>query len=297
MIIKLTGADFSTSNIGKIDIRTAPDAATQILLNTYGKTTWTLTQELAINDFLLGFNAAAWKSKVKRLVMPILAPADTIIKNEQGVFFYDLISASNLTALYGPAYTYLGANTPLEIRANGLINPNAATISNGNDYFGINYNVDTTLTLNNFHYGVYSYKDATDQNLSTISASIGVGATNFMEVITEDLFSIGYYSAGVSGDVKGYWDVNTKFVKGFRIGSYNGTLMNGLSCNSPLSSVSYRNTSPLNTSSFNSTLISRNLGPNKTQLSLITIGEYLTQSELFEYNALVSTLMNALWTV
>jgi len=293
MIIKLTGANFSANNIGKIDIRTAPDAATQILLDTYGKTTWTLTQQLAINDFLLGFNAAAWKSKVKRLVMPILAPVNTIIKNEQGVFFYDLISAANLTALYGGAYTYLGANTPLEIRANGLINPNAATVSNGNDYLGINYNVDTVLNLNNFHYGVYSYKDATDQNLVTITNSTSGTA----QTISEDVASFGYYSAGVTGDVKGNFDVNTKFLKGFRIGSYNGTLMNGLSCNSPLSSVTYRNTSPMPTASFNSSLISRYIGPNKTQLSLMTIGEYLTQSELFEYNALVSTLMNALWTV
>lgn len=289
MIIKLTGANFSANNIGKIDIRTSPDAATQILLDTYGKTTWNLSQKLAINDFLLGFNAATWKSKVKRLVMPILAPLNTIAKNEQGVFFYDLISASNLTALYGAAYlTY-----PLEIRANGLINPNANSVSNSNDYLGINYNVDSILGLSNFHYGVYSYKDATDQNLTVISPSI-IGT---MQSMTEDVISFGYYSAGVTGDVKGNFDVNTKFVKGFRIGSYNGTLMNGLSCNSPLSSVTYRNTSPMPTASFNSALISRYVGPNKTQLSLITIGQYLTQSELFEYSNLVSTLMDALWTV
>lgn len=288
MIIKLTGADFSANNIGKLDVRTEVDSATLAMLNNYGKTSWSLSQKLIINDFLTGFNSSTWKSKVKRLVLPILAPLNILDRNEQGVYFYDIISGTNLTTLYGGAY---GSNK-MEITANGLKNPNGKTVNDNNDYFGINYNLPS-VTLANFHYGVYSYKDPTDQELGQISSSVG----GTRQLITESGVTFGFYSTtSNTGDVKGVFDVNTKFKRGLRIASYNGAVMVGMSVGLPLASVSYRNTLPMNQTGFDSALISRYTPPIKTEISLLTIGENLTQSELLEYNNLIETLMESLWT-
>ncbi|MGY6649106.1 hypothetical protein [Wenyingzhuangia sp. IMCC45574] len=266
---------------------------TNAVLNVYGKTTWSLDQKLAIQDFLSGFNAATWKSKVKRLVLPILAPETTIHDNVSGVWFYDLVSGTILNTIFGPSYaSESNGFYPLRIVDNGLKNPDWQNNSGWADYLGISFDVDDVVALDNIHLGAYYYKPEDESStfvmgaLQEYTVAIAGGRTRF-----------GHTSTGDS-----IWtdaDVNKEDVRGFRLISYDAPNITGVGCGDAILHGNLTDNGGMTTTpKYDSYLISRfSSPPTKTTLSLLTIGDALTLEETQEYTVLVDDLMSALWTV
>lgn len=285
MIIKLSGADFSTSNIGTVDLRTAPNSTAQALLDVYGKTTWTLEQKLAIEDFLTSFNAASYKTKIKRLLMPILAPVTTSISGSTPKMLYDVASGTNLSMQYGGAYTAGQA----QIVANGFTWVTFTQSNNNAMYFL--QNLSGSLNYNNVHIGLYGQK----LNASGSSAKWLSGTSLVDFNIDNTLASIG--GTASSNKATGNFDSNTLYSRGLRIFSLNGTTMSGLSAGLPLASTSLVGTVSV-TYTDTIALLNRYSTDNNlnTTISMITIGDALTQIETVAYNTIVESLMSKLWT-
>lgn len=261
---------------------------TNSLLNVYGKTNWGLEQKLAIQEFLEGFNTATWKSKVKRLVIPILAPESTIHKDVSGVWFYDLMSDIILESLYGSNYESDGYY-PLKIVENGLKNPGRINNSGWSDYLGIALDVDDLVELNDIHLGTYYHKDEAESSKYVLSA---------LEKYTLGLdggrIRFGHTSTGDS-----IWtdaDVNKENVRGFRLVSYDSPNVSGIGCGDEILYGHLTDNGGMTTTpKYNSRLLSGFSAPTQTVLSLLTIGNALTLEETQEYTILVNNLMDKLW--
>lgn len=281
MIIKLPNADFSANNIGQIDLRTEVSASTQNFLDIYGKT-WTLDQKFAIEDFLTGFNSATWKTKVDTLVIPTLAPATVISRNDQNLKgFYDIITESYLTASYGGAYT------TRRFVANGFTDDGGTGAAT--DLFGITMPEPTSY--DSIHFGTYWAKSNDDEVTDLICTDGGAIFEN------EDFFK-----ANTSGtNLQTNYDTtgNVHHGRGLKITSYDNTggspVIAGLSNNLNFSSSEGSGT--VNNYNPSMNLLSRYSDQSEITLGLITRGSALTEAEIVEYNTLINELMDALWTV
>ena len=97
MIFVATNADASALNLGKISIKNIGDVSkeTYDVITAYGNKSLTDDQIIALDDFLIAFNNASWKSKVKRLVIPVLGnDVDNPTSSSAGVEYanlYDII--------------------------------------------------------------------------------------------------------------------------------------------------------------------------------------------------------------
>jgi len=280
MVIKLQGADFSINNIGKIDVRTAPDTQTADLLALYGKT-WTLQKQLAINDFLLGVQGAAYYSKISKLLLPILAPTATInltTTATNNIAFYDIKSATYLQIRTGADNTYH------KIGTNGLYADNA---ENGNIYGLVLNNFSNGVNRDNCHYGIY-YNAA---NLTDVPAG-----NLYNIVFAQDKMTLGFGGGEASATI----DTNTRLNKGLKISSFTPSLVTGLSNSLPLSStvVNASNNADFTTQPNFNLLSKQGASDNiklNTTIGLITMGTALTQPETVAYNELINNLMNKLW--
>lgn len=277
MIIKLPNADFSANNIGTVDLRTQITASTQALLDVYGKT-WTLPQQFAIEDFLVGFNASPWKTKVQTLTIPIFGQPQSIALNDVPVAFYDLISQTVRTPVYGSAFT-----GTMAIESNGFTDPSPRTI-NANNWLA--YELFTPVSWDDVHVGAYWHKTGTETN------QIIVGSVNLVDAsLRSDRASIGYTNA-----ITFNFDPNSITTRGLRIVSYDGTNKTGLAAKLPFASTS--GTGNVDSSGlWSPNLLSRYDNINDVKISLITGGASMTQTEIVEYDGLIDTLMDALWTV
>lgn len=282
MIIKLPTADFSANNIGSVDLRTSVSPTTQALLDLYGKT-WTLPQQFAIEDFLVGVQSASYYSKISKLLLPILAPTATInltLTNTNNIAFYDIKNAS-----YVPIRTAGTSNDYHRIGANGLF---ANTNANGN-VFGLQLKtILSGLDKTNVHSGIYY--SATDL--------VGVVAGNNLNLnATQSTLTLGFST----GTATATYDTNTRLPRGLKIASFTPTATTGLSNSLPLASVTVNASSNADFTSTDYNLLSKNgtteLIKLGTNIGLVTLGQALTQPETVAYNQLIDNLMNSLWTV
>lgn len=277
MIIRLATADFSANNIGSVDLRTDVSLTTKAILDYYGKT-WTLPQKFAIEDFLLKKEAWSFKTKIKRLVLPILGQAQAITAGSTNVKgFYDLITQAILPLTYGGAFV----NNGRQIGANGLIDPTLT--ANANNSFFIN--LGTPASWQNAHYGLYYHKTRND----TTTIISNDGGEGFAIVSSRaDL--------GSTNRIRATFDPNSISTRGLRILSYNGTNTTGLAANLPFASVTGSG-AVATTGAFIPNLLNRFSVTDDLTLSLITFGDALTQSESVIYNNDIDILMSALWAV
>lgn len=277
MIIKLPTADFSVNNIGSVELRTAVSPTTQAVLDYYGKT-WTLQQQFAIEDFLLKKEAWSFKTKIKRLVLPILSQIEpSIAKFAQPKAFYDLISQAIVATTYGGSYT-----TSRQIVANGLIDTRLTT-NVANDTLTVNFGTPTSWQ--NVHYGLYFHKTR-NESLKIISSD---GGTGFQVESGKSLL-------GFPNTITANFDPNSYTTKGLRLMSYDGTNITGLAANLPFASISGSGTIS-KTGDFAPYLLNRYNVTDDVTLSLMSFGDALTQPETVIYNNDIDILMNALWTV
>ena len=98
MIFVASQADASALNLGKISIKTIEDVnqETYDVIKAYGNKSFTEDQIIALDDFLMAFNNASWKSKVKRLIIPVLGnDNNSPTANSKGVSYenlYDIVT-------------------------------------------------------------------------------------------------------------------------------------------------------------------------------------------------------------
>lgn len=280
MIIKLGGANFSENNIGFVDLRTAPSAETQAILNVYGKT-WTLAQKLLIEDFLTDLAAKSFYSKIQRLMLPILAKPATINTNYAAQpAFYDIVSKTNLALTFGGLYE---GNSV--INANGFSQPNYTNMT-ANNYIAVVQNLSSSYNKDDIHYGVYAHKLSSTGSGQTIITLGGVG----LNLDSKLALKLGYSSGILQANI----DLNTYYNRGLKIMSWNGSQINGMANDLPFSSVSGAAT---NASYENIVLLNRGTDNKNTTIGLITYGKALTQNEVVEYNSLIKILMDALWVL
>lgn len=286
MILKITGADYSANNIGTIDLRTSVNPSTASLLATYGKT-WTINKQLAIEDFLTAFNSLSFKSKIKRLLLPILAPPKQILKNDGNqVAFHDLISNTRLVTFYGGAY---GPSYTQEayITANGF-KYNSYTPNGNNNACGVDFDI-STWNFADCHLGVYYHKLNSTGNSNILTDN----NSGTMANIKNNQATLGFGTNAISTAT---YDVNTNFNRGLRIMSVKGGAVTGLAANQSFSATSLA-TSPNGTLNDVFILLNKYTTDSNinTTISLITVGDGLTQSETVEYNTIIETLMSKLW--
>ena len=277
MIIKLPTADFSANNIGTVDLRTAVSPTTQAVLDYYGKT-WTFAQQLAIEDFLLKKEAWTFKTKIKKLVLPILGQAQTItggLTNVKG--FYDLITQAILPVTYGGAYT-----ATRQIVANGLVDTRLTT---GAALDALFMNFGTPTSWQDTHFGAYYHKTR-NENLKILISEGGSGYN----------LESGKSTLGFGNVVTANFDPNSYATKGLRLMSYNGTTITGIAANLSFASISGSGAIS-KTGDFVPYLLNRYNVTDDITLSLMTFGNALTQPESVIYNNDINVLMDALWTV
>lgn len=277
MNIKITNADFSANgdNLGREELRTAPNSTTQAVLDYYSKT-WTLAQELAIEDFLTKKSAWTFASKIERLILPILASNTTILKDTVAVKgFYDLQTETIPTLAYGASYTddrFIGAN--------GFYD-STSVLSSANAFL---INLLTPTSWNDVGLSIYFQKTI---NVSeTIAVDIGI--TNISIAPEKG-------RVGNAPRVTANFDPNSFTNRGLRSISWDGTNMTGLSADLPFASVV--GDSVDSAGDMNLVLLSRTNAINDVTISLISRHRALTQDETVIFNADVNELMDALWTV
>lgn len=158
MIFIAGNADASASNLGQIVIKTVGDISqfTTDLLALFGKA-WGDEQIVEIDNFFEKLSLAPWKGKVKAMVIPVLIPpvnnvTDSVLTLSGSVYRKNLVDLYNqLTVsagLLNGVFGYLGVTDKGYVLQNGS--------SGVHDNAGITY-LSTSLNVSNrsAHYGVY----------------------------------------------------------------------------------------------------------------------------------------------
>lgn len=277
MIFIATTANASANNLGKISVKNIDDISTETinLLAYFGKS-WTDEQKVEIDNFLETFSLASWKSKIKHLIMPILAPETNSITNgSTNKLAYNLITGTILTV------DIAAADNQNVITANGFKRLTVA------DNWTRNVVVRTGTTYpdptKGMHIGAY-YKS---------------GAASWDQIVWCDYY--GFMQKDVI-----QWGNSTKVLAtysdgnvgnaSFRILSLGNGSPVGLDNGSAIPSITGTTTDASYSNMTFSLLTASSACTNiTTELSLVTLGEALTQSESVEYSNMITTLMNALF--
>lgn len=288
MIIKLPTADFSAVNIGVVDFRTDVNATTQALLDVFGKTTWTLAQKLAIEDFKTAFDSASWKAKVKYMFMPILAPVEGLVdggvdptKNKVG---YDIANGVFVKSV-------LKTNDGL--CSNGVNGITRTGISDVSWLYAFYYQLTNVFTVaDGGHIGLY-YR---------MGVNTGGASNNYVMQPTGAYlqFKETSYRNGNASQITATYDTNKKNLKGFRLISYdNAGDVTAINDSVAIPTVTGTTTD----FEITGTDVKFNIGSDTAgntcedlEMAFLTFGDYLTNAESLEYSALVEALMSALWT-
>lgn len=289
MILIAIGADASANNLGKIVVKSIDDisAETASLLSYFGKA-WTDEQKVEIDNFFELLNLASWKSKIKILVMPILMPATPLITVAQ-------ISATN--SIYKKNLAPTGSNfatADIDYNADyGLTGVNAngfflATGSGGTfqGFNGLKYKNISALGIKNkkLHYGIY-YKSDT-------KFSAGGAGNNIVYInnTSTQVTAMAYNSFKVENKP------NAAPFESLLILNGDVNLNTGKTwLNNALVSNTFVGTAPETTISQASIIDYGNANTaNDSNASLMTFGEYMTDSELTEYGNMINKLMDAL---
>lgn len=285
MIIILGGADASAKNLGQISIKTIDDMqpSTRDLLALMGKT-WSDEKKIAIDDFLVAFNAASWKSKVKVLYLPILfPPVNGLTKTILNSGIYKKNIANLLTDLTVTANLIIPGYALAQVNDNGI-----ALIADGSGNFSGNTIafIDTTafgITNKACHYGLY-YKATTIFSAGSASstnpyASASAGGENFQ------LFNSMSRTSTNAAPHKNLFILNgsitanagKSYVKdGLVATTLIGTQAEAVQTFAPFTGIA-----------------SSNVAGDST-CCLMTFGDYLLDAELTEYAGLINKLLTAL---
>jgi hypothetical protein len=288
MIFIATGANASANNLGKISIKSIDEITPQTIeiLNYFGKT-WADDQKIALDDFLVSFNASSWKSKVKVLSMPILMPSQNNVNVSQieqsgSKFRKNLADWNNqiiiaATLSYEP-FGYIGVGT------NGIVlqNNNAGGAPNSQLKALVNP-TSFGITNKNAHYGVF-FKSTTafrSANASSTNPAINSG------VIDAGIFS-NNFNISISGGTSPKEQLT--IINGdVTVPASKSYLKNGLVpttiVNTQASAVQIE-AGLIQSSAENQV--------NNSTCCLMTFGNYMTDAELLEYSGLINTLMDSL---
>lgn len=124
MILRLSGADFSAKNIGKINIRSTIDYDTELLLSKYTREL-TADQQFAVDDFLLGLKEHGIWDSISFLYLPLLAGKLSECGINAKTFVQDFTPDENyyqLSAEHGIESIESGSNIPANNRMKILFN-------------------------------------------------------------------------------------------------------------------------------------------------------------------------------
>lgn len=277
MIVVLKDADFSANNIGTIEIPYELSQSTKDLLTHLTKYDEEDREAIRLDMFLKALNSASWKSKIKFLCLP--AFASTISE-----CFYNIIDGEN----YAPEVVDI-----YEVRNYGYgINPNVdLTDKNTNDRYTLGLipeKVGVSGADFDLSAGVY---DAT--GIST-SAIFGFLSTPFV------LMDLGKVRIGINdATIETTSDANNLGSKGLRSMSYKGNdlLIDycGLAGTGTTRGSSFTPTThkfPSSTGRVQFCGYSINPNMNTGTVSLMFVGNYLTQSELEDLREKVNNLMS-----
>lgn len=288
MIFIATGANASANNLGKISIKTIDDITPQTIeiLNYFGKT-WTDDKKIAIDDFLVSFNAASWKSKVKIMYMPILMPIQNNLLNTQ--IQADLRFKKNIadwnTNLVLPTFSFLASGwASLGVNQNGVVfQPDSGTGTvTGNASFSV---TPTSFGITNkaVHWGIY-FKASTKFRAGQSDAA----QPSLISTTSDTASFFNNFSINATGATTPKKQL---------------TILNGDV--TVATSKSYNKTGLLNTTIINTqaSTVQTNAGvmfggndniANDSTASFMTFGNYMTDAELLEYSGLINTLMDVL---
>ncbi|WP_277232052.1 hypothetical protein [Phocaeicola salanitronis] len=284
MIFVATNADASANNLGKISIKNISHETID-LLSLYGKE-WTDDQKIAIDDFIVAFNGASWKSKVSTLCVPILVkPTDpgVYLHNNDGLkeslIFYDLISKKILESnnpIINPTY---GAG--VKITNNGVMlshdNSESAEIHNN---AGIIFTANARK-LKSQHFGVYMFY--------TTYFGTGIAGTNALRIASNVSYIL--YQRITTTEM-----VPASNTKGLFVFNYDGYLSQGNSYMiDKLIPNNFINTAAIeDIDTTQGVYFSFKENADVACAGLFTAGDYLTDEELTEYAGLINNLISVL---
>lgn len=283
----LLGADFSENNLGKEVLSTEISAETQALLNIYGKT-WNTSEKVAINTFLTSIKAKSWYSKIDMLIMPILGQSEKISGLTASPEFTQLYDIKNsvkhmLKGNYSNGYldgdntvdrTGFGDNGIKILNATSSNNANANIVLNDNFRFPESRLTDMhcvvygKVCMSKFSIRLNPYITSVSQANWQAGASDKVSRALFNPALTDGWYFIGGSRDSVNEECYG----NTNGSQ--RTGTYNSEVYD--------TAVG---------SSFYLGVDSATYGQ---EISLMSFGAPLTESELVEYNTLVQALMSVI---
>jgi hypothetical protein len=291
MIFVATGANAVANNIGKISIKTVDDImqSTKDLLTFFDKS-WNDTQKVAIDDFFVGFNAAAWKSKIKILTMPILMKAENAIVGSRftaaGSPFRKNLANFNveLTTVAGLLLADYGM---LGVSQNGIVFQGSTSGSApGTVHANCAARYSTTafgITNKAAHHGVYAIGATKFRagQASTAQSLIILNAANSSGEFYQSLKSI----VPLQTPHKGFYSINGSVPLAAGKSRIKNNLVSTQIVGTTASTVQ---TEAGIIEGGNDNVI------NESTCSLVTFGDYLTDAEELEYFNLINPLMNML---
>lgn len=287
MIFVATNADASANNLGKISINSIGGISQETidLLSLYGKQ-WTEDQKIAIDDFIVAFNGASWKSKVSTLCVPILVkptdPGVYLHDNDglkESLIFYDLISKKILesnNSIITPTY---GAGVKITNNGVMLSHDNSESVEIHN-IAGIGFTANARK-LKSQHFGVYAFY--------TTYLGVGQADQKMLRIASKEKYNL-YQRVETQ---KRAPESNTK---GLFIFNYDGYLSQGNSYMiTELVANNFVNANIIeDIDTTQGTFFSFNSNADVACVGLFTAGDYLTDEELVEYAGLINKLMSVL---
>lgn len=291
MIYIASGANVGNNYLEIVSLKQVEDISTntKALLTLFDKT-WSDTQKVAIDDFFVSFNAMSGRSKVKVLTMPILMkPANSITAAmfQTANSIYDK-NLANLDVNVLPSGNLLGATYGfLGIGANGFVFQNATTGANAGTVYanmGVGYTVTSFgITNKSAHYGIYG--------IAPTKLGAGTAANNSPKLDLNTSASVNFYQSFLTGAV-----AKAAPHKGLYIGNASVTLGVGKSyMRDALYTTTLTGTATQTVQDTASVLYGGGSNVvNESTCSLLTFGEYMTDSELTEYAGIINTLMAVL---
>ena len=289
MIFVATGADASANNLGKISLKSVSDIApsTTTMLNFFAKT-WTDDQKIAIDDFLVAFNAATWKTKVKVISMPILIPVQngvlgTEITPSGSKFRKNIVDFNNeITAIPGlisSTFARIGVNQNGIVLQNdpgtGTITANAALVLDVTTY---------GITNKSLHYGVY-YKHSDKFRSGSASSTQPLLESTLIRDSAQTFNNISVTANTTSSPKEQLLILNGDVT----VATSKSYVKNALVA----TTIVNTNTSAVQVQASIITGGTDNIH-NVSTSCFMTFGNYMTDAELLEYGNLINTLMDVL---
>lgn len=290
MIFVASQADASALNLGKISIKTINDVSqeTYDVIEAYGNKSLTDDQTIALDDFLVAFNNASWKSKVGRLVIPVLgndnnSPATGVLYGN----LYDIVT-KKAGKLVSNGNSNGDTGSPAIIFKDGIFVNNKVNDANYTPYISF-----TNIPFNprDLMFGCYGTRGTDENNASnheilctrtpeyacsTSPNSIQVGAaSNISKINTIET------NKGDDFGILASYNYSLLFFKAYK----NSVLVSASTVND-----TYKHTETNNGFGFGlGVKLEDNLG---NKIKIMTLGSSMNEKEMQEYDKLLQTLLS-----